>query len=143
MSITLPFPPVNLAVQTDLFGGASALHLAGEAEYGTAGCAEHDAELLTLADKLAALDERRIELIKAVDTATTNFECRQRKAALETVDEQWDELAEQMEEIPARTPAGLDAKARTLQRLLRRLGIDELEHRLAASLVGDLIGVRR
>ena len=90
-----------------LFGAGGALLVLGAAPAGPGKAAELDGELLEVAAGIAAIDRQFATWNKA-RASVSNAEWREELAAY------W-ELADRVTDLPARTPEGLQAKARVLR----------------------------
>ncbi len=126
-------PPVSAAVRRDLFGTVGALLLLSAAEAGPAKAAELDGELLA-----CCAEADRLEAQADVLTAgwPSSGQCPRWMEADRLMDEAYD-LRERATELPARTPEGLQAKARLV---LARLDADGLAGEIAQSLARDVLG---
>ena len=90
-----------------MFGAGCALLVLGGAQAGAGKAAELDGELLEVAAGIAAIDRQFATWTKA-RASVSNAEWREELAAY------W-ELADRVTDLPARTPEGLQAKARVLR----------------------------
>jgi hypothetical protein len=118
----------------DLFGAGAGLLLLTAPSFGGAKAAEHDGQLLALAAELQALDERIAGFDH--DAPGNTWE------AFEALQGEYWEVFEKLDGIPARTPEGIQAKARVARSLIAGGGIDResATGRHIEGLLADLLG---
>ena len=118
------------ATRRQLFGAPAAMLLVGRAGAGEGKARELDGRLLGLTAELLAIHARADGLETQDDDA----------ALSDVLDDYW-EIADQIEEIPARTPEGIQAKARVLLSVVEMVGQEEgalSDH--MGSLLRDILG---
>jgi hypothetical protein len=107
------------------------------AEAGPAKAAELDGELLSLCTEAVALHEQQMaanDAIQAFGLLSSSPEGRAAWDAIYARTPLWDDLCDQIADLPARTPEGLRGKAMVLRRSVA------LEEPLVASLCRDVLG---
>ncbi len=118
-----------------LFGAGGALLVLGAAPAGPGKAAELDGELMEVAAGIAAIDRQFATWNKA-SASVSNAEWQEELAAY------W-ELADRVAGLPARTPEGLQAKARVLRSVYDSLAghqddrISEHVHSLVRDMLGE------
>ncbi len=126
-------PPVAIATRRNLFGTMGAMLLLSAAEAGTAKAAELDGELLECCAEADALEVTAKAMTKGVPSSGRSPEWE----AADALREEAYDLRERAVELPARTPEGLQAKARVvLERLEKEGQATEMAHSLARDVLG-------
>ena len=130
-------PPVSIATRRDVFGTMGALLLLTAAEAGTTKAVELDGELLECCAEAAALEAHARALTKGIPSSGRSPEWEAADAMLE---EAYD-LRERAIELPARTPEGLQAKAKVVAARIN--DDDPIVMGMAFSIARDVLGRAR
>ena len=135
-------PPVPAATRRNLFGAAGAMLLLSAAEAGPAKAAELDGELLAAIAQWEPWERER-HAVEALDGDDPTYDAR-----FDAYAEPWHECMQDIMDLPARTPEGIQGKTRVLRALLQNHaghgsglheGSSPSEH-FAWSLCQDMLG---